>query len=138
MISGRLELSSLADMLRQRGLEENGSVQKFIDSEVIRKCDSKVPMDQGELKRSVVAHSVLGSGIVKYATPYARYLYYGQLMVARNGSAWAKSGEVKYVTSTSLKFQGGPERGAYWFARMKQNGGKDEILKGAKRLAGAR
>lgn len=138
MINGKLNLSSLQDILRKRGLEENGPVQKFIDSEVIRKCDPKVPMADGELKRSAVEKSTIGSGTVKYVTPYARYLYYGQLMVAQNGSAWAKSGETKHVTGTALKFQGAPERGAYWFERMKKDGGADEILRGAKELAGAR
>lgn len=33
-------------------------------------------------------------------------------------------------------FQEAPRRGNHWFDRMKQNGGKDEILAGARKLAG--
>lgn len=146
MINGKLNLSSLQDILRKRGLEENGPVQKFIDSEVIRKCDPKVPMADGELKRSAVEKSTIGSGTVKYVTPYARYLYYGQVMgpnipIHKAGDVvgfYSLPNQKKHLTGKSLTFSGAPERGAYWFERMKKDGGADEILRGAKELAGAR
>ena len=34
--------------------------------------------------------------------------------------------------------KGAPKRGTYWFERMKQDGGKDAILRGVKRMTGAK
>lgn len=75
----RLDLDGLQDALEARGLEPGGKVQKFIDSEVIRRCDPKVPFATGVLKHSAITASVIGQGMVVYATPYARYLYYGEV-----------------------------------------------------------
>ncbi|MBQ0058184.1 MAG: hypothetical protein KBT20_11060 [Bacteroidales bacterium] len=100
-------------ILRERGLDPNGEVQKFIDSECLRLCDPLVPFDQGTLKESGVINTVVGSGEIKYRTPYARRWYY-----------------------MPANFQGAPDRGNYWFDRMKNNGGKDQILRGAAKLAG--
>ena len=100
-------------ILAKRNLEMGGAVQKFIDSEVLRLCEPLVPFDQGTLARSGQINTVIGSGQVKYRTPYARRWYY-----------------------MPANFQEAPRRGTHWFDRMKQNGGKDEILAGARKLAG--
>lgn len=102
-------------ILAKRNLEKGGKVQKFIDSECLRLCEPLVPWDNGDLARSGKNNTVLGSGQIRYRTPYARRWYY-----------------------MPADFQEAPRRGNYWFERMKQNGGKDEILTGAKKLAGAR
>lgn len=93
--------------------ETINEVQQFIDSEVLRLCDDLVPKDTGILKQSGIMHTQVGSGQVKYCTPYARRWYY-----------------------MPAAFQEAPQRGNYWFERMKQRGGKQQILKGAKKLAG--
>lgn len=104
------------EVRRNRGLEENkGRVQRFIDSETLRLCTPYVPMAIGELIRSGLEHTVIGNGEVKYDTPYARRWYYKK-----------------------AKFTGAPKRGNYWFERMKNEGGKKEILKGARKIAGAK
>lgn len=90
-------------------------VQQFVDSEVLRLCDPYVPMDTGILKQSGIMHTVIGSGEVKYRTPYARRWYYREAY-----------------------FQGAPKRGTYWFERMKNEGGKGAILRGAKEIARSR
>lgn len=102
-------------VLNARGLQASGEVQKFIDSEVLRLCDPLVPFDQGTLKQSGTINTVVGSGEVRYRTPYARRWYY-----------------------MPANFQGAPDRGNYWFDRMKNNGGKDQILNGAAKIAGAK
>ncbi len=93
--------------------ETINEVQQFTDSEVLRLCDDLVPKDTGILKQSGIMHTQIGSGQVKYRTPYARRWYY-----------------------MPADFQEAPQRGNYWFERMKQKGGKQQILKGAKKLAG--
>lgn len=104
-----------AKILAAHGLEQNGEVQRFIDSEVLRLCEPMVPFDQGILIESGIINTVVGSGQVKYRTPYARRWYF-----------------------MPANFQESPRRGNYWFERMKNEGGKDQILAGARKLAGAK
>lgn len=100
-------------VLKARGLEDKGAVQKYIDSEVLRLCEPMVPFDQGTLVQSGNINTVIGSGQVKYRTPYARRWYY-----------------------MPASFQEAPRRGNYWFERMKNEGGKEKILDGARKIAG--
>ena len=104
-----------SQVMRDHGLDPKGEVQKYIDSEVLRLCDPYIPFDVGTLRDSGIENTVIGSGEVKWRTPYARRWYY---MPAR--------------------FQGAPQRGNYWFERMKRDGGKEQILAGAKKMAGAK
>ena len=97
--------------LKKRGLEEGGRVQYYIDNQVLRFCEPKVPKDTGDLIESGINQTQKGSGKVKYRTVYARRWYY-----------------------MPAKFQEAPERGNYWFERMKQQH-KQHILDGAKKIA---
>lgn len=97
--------------VRQFHLEEGGLVQQYIDSECLRLCADKVPLDKGALKQSGITNTIIGSGEIKYRTPYARRWYY-----------------------MPANFQGAPERGNYWFARMKQQYAAN-IKAGAQRIA---
>ena len=110
--------------------------QKFVDSEVIRLCDPYTPFESGMLKLSATLGTVVGRGEVIWNSPYARYLYYGMLMVSpTTGSPWAKRGERKKLTDKQLNYNGAPKRGKLWFERMKTDH-KTEILDGARRLVG--
>lgn len=102
-------------IMSSRGLDEGGRVQQFIDSECLRLCEGKIPKDTGALIQSGIINTQVGSGQVKWRTPYARRLYY----------------------HPEYNFDQSPERGAYWFDRMKTQY-KKQILKGAARLAGGR
>lgn len=141
----RLELDGLADALARRGLTPGGKVQQFIDSEVIRLCDPKVPFRTGVLKHSAITASAIGQGLVVYATPYARYLYYGEVYgpnipifeAGELAGFWSPPGQKKHPTGRPLTYNGAPERGAFWFERMKAEHGED-ILRGAAALAGGR
>lgn len=101
--------------IKKHGLDEGGIVQQFIDSEVLRRCNPYVPRDNGALIDSGILNTDIGSGMVVWDTPYARRWYY-----------------------ESAEFQGAPKRGNYWFERMKNEGGKEAILRGAAKLAGAK
>ena len=103
-------------VLDAHGLAPNGEVQKFIDSEVLRYCEPLVPFDLGTLIQSGIINTVVGSGKVQYRTPYARRWYY-----------------------MPANFQEAPRRGNYWFERaIHEEGGKDQFLAGARKLAGAK
>ena len=107
------EMKSIEEILLERGLNEGGPVQQYIDSEVLRLCDPYVPRDTGALIKSGIMNTSIGSGEVVWSTPYARRWYY-----------------------TPANFQGAPKRGNYWFERMKNEGGRLAILRGAAAIAG--
>lgn len=113
------------DIIKNHKLNENGEVNKFLRNEVDRLSDPYVPMDTGMLK---VNKRYPDNSSIVYASPYAHYMYYGKLMVAPNGSSWAKKGEKKHYTGKSLKYQGAPKRGAKWVERM-MNDRKQDIIK---------
>lgn len=85
--------------------------QKFVDSEVLRRCSPRVPFDTGALEKSGKLGTDVGSGEVNYIAPYAAYQYYS--------------------TAESRPYDS--NRGAKWFERMKASE-KDEILSGAQKL----
>lgn len=74
-------------------------IQRFVDSEVLRLCAPYIPFETGMLTRSGELGTVIGSGEVCYAAPYARRQY--------------------YATAQSRPYDA--RRGAYWFERMKIN-----------------
>ena len=110
---GVLEMDDLAKMLAKRGLQENGAVQQYIDSEVLELCDPYVPRLNGALAGSGKTATVIGSGVVEYDMPYARRWHY-----------------------EPAKFSGAPKRGNYWFDRMLNEGGRAKLLGGAAKIAG--
>ena len=133
-MSFEVHLDSTSTIARRHGLSRGGVIQKFIDSETIKFCAPYTPFDTGQLTRSATLGTVIGSGEVTYNSPYAKYLYYGKVMVSpTTGSAWAGLGERKILNGQDIKYNGAPKRGARWFERMKQNHGR-EILRGAERL----
>lgn len=97
-----------------RGLNENGAVQQFIDSEVIRLMEPYTPFRDGTLKGAPQSQSQIGSGVINQQLPYARRWYY-----------------------TPANFSGAPMRGTKWFERMKADH-RDSILRGAAQIAGAK
>lgn len=111
----KLEILPENLLLAKRSLNKGGKAQIFVDSEVLRCCDSYVPFRTGMLKRSGTTATVKGSGMVHYNTPYARLNYYSN---KGNG----KEGMNK-----------GGKRGRLWFERMKPDY-KDSILNGVKKI----
>lgn len=102
-------------VLKSRGLEEGGRVQKFIDTECLRLTNEKMPKRDNILISSGINNTVIGSGELRYRTPYARRLYY----------------------HPEYNFNQAPERGAYAFERMKQQY-KERILSGARKISGGK
>lgn len=85
--------------------------QKYVDSEVLRRCSPRVPIDTGMLEKSGKLGTEVGSGEVNYIAPYAAPQYYN--------------------TAESRPYDG--NRGAKWFERMKTEE-KDDILRGADKI----
>lgn len=117
--------------------ERFDSVQKFIDSECIRLMVRYTPARNNILYKSPVLGTRIGSGHIYYSSPYARYQYYGKLMVSSvTGSAYAKNGESKVLTNKNLRYDKARHNQAQklWFETMKANH-KEQILRGAAAIA---
>lgn len=117
MINAKLDLD-VNKIIASRGLEEGGKVQKYIDSECIRLMSPYTPKKDGDLIDSADKLTTIGSGEIRQGgalAPYAVKWYY-----------------------TNANFNGAPIRGTHWFERMKNDGGKESILNGAKKIAGAK
>lgn len=116
-------------IMKDRNLDDGGKVQRYVDSEVLRLSEPFIPRDigagsqGGNLIESGIISTQIGSGEVKWRTPYARRWYYNVANFQQDGLGRARVG------GTS-----GTGRGSYWFERMKKIYGKD-ILKGADEMA---
>ena len=79
--------------------------QKFIDAECIRHMVKYTPTLSTNLRKSATRGTKIGSGKIQYLAPYARYQYYGKLMVSSvTGSAYARQGEKKVLTDKDLVY----------------------------------
>lgn len=87
--------------------------QMYIDNEVLRFCNSRVPFDTGMLQMSGMLGTAFGSGEVGFLVPYAAAQYYGT------------------ATSRPYDFM----RGGQWFERGKADE-RERIMNNANRIAG--
>ena len=84
--------------------------QAYVDKQCIIRMAPETPRRTGALIKSATLGTVIGSGKINQTTDYARRWYYEK-----------------------ANFSGAPNRGNYWFERMK-NRHKDSILKGAQKI----
>lgn len=118
-------------------------MQQACDNACIKYMTPYVPMQTGVLAKSALLNTVIGSGKIVYATPYARYLYYGEKYAP--SYPITKDGELigffsppqKYPTGLPLQYSKTfhPLAGAYWFERMKTDH-KNDILQEVKQAGG--
>ena len=120
--------------------------QRFIDSECMRLMVPYTPRRNGMLEESVKLGTVIGSGELLYLSPYARYLYYGEIYgpnipIFEGGQLvgfFSPPGQKKYPTGRQMEYK--PSNGHHlvgklWFERMKADHA-DEIREGAAKIAG--
>lgn len=122
-----VKLDGIDKIIKRHGLDKDGEIIGKIRDEVARQSDPYVPMQIG-------GHGTLKAGIrypnnhsIKYIAPYARYQYYGKVMV---GSP------PKKVTNKNLKYSGAPKRGARWTTRMWADKGESILKKIEKYING--
>ncbi len=116
-------LDDAATMLRRRGLEPGGRVQRLFTNEVAKHSDPYIPMQQGLLKNT----RIIGADSITYNSPYARMMYYGKVMVDPvikaagflTPQGWrSRKGVKKIVSDREFKYHGAPMRGKLWDKRM--------------------
>lgn len=133
-----IKMLTRQQLLAKRGLEQRGVVQRYVDSEVLRRSTPYLPLQTGALRNAGIMGTDIGSGQVCWNGPYAKYLYHGKVMVGEHSrSPWANRGERKVVTDKAITYHGAPKRGPEWFEQMKIAHRK-AILSGAAKLAGGK
>lgn len=121
----KFDLSDADKIIQEHGLGPGGSVQKFFTNELLRISDPYTPFSSGILKGTAFI-SQDGTSIF-YNTPYARYLWYGKLMVdpiTEKGAFfkegygfWSRPKVQKQLTNIDLKYHGSQLRCSKWVER---------------------
>lgn len=119
----KVKINSTNKILKDHGLDQDGRAIRFLRDDADRLMNPYIPMDNGILRRN---KSYPSNHEIKYISPYAKYQYYGKLMLAKNGSSWAKKGEKKVLTSRNLKYHTSGT-GPKWDKMMMQRRGNELI-----------
>lgn len=82
-------------------LQAGSTAEHILAVQIAKDTEPFVPA----MTKSLVNRTQVVGGTVIYPGPYARYLYYGRLMVDPDtGSAWAKKGKKKVLKDKALTF----------------------------------
>ena len=136
MFTVKIDVSDAATILKNHGLNPGGRVQEFFTSEIMRKADPYVPFLAGALRDS--ARISEDKCAIIYDTPYARYHWFGKLMVdpvtgkgafySPTYGFWSRRYVDKVLTNKNLNYNGAPLRGPRWVERCWINE-KENIIK---------
>lgn len=134
MIDVAVKLPEAGQMIKKLGLNQRGAVQVKMAVEAIRLCDPLVPFRDGVLRQS--AHIADGGETIVWEQPYAKYQYYGMLMVDpkyKKGAMfspdygfWSRPGVTKELTDKPLEYHGQGQ--SHWFEKAMQNGGREQLV----------
>lgn len=72
----RVRLLSVDKTMEELGLNKGGRAQQKLDNVILQTCDPYIPLDTGTMRNSGPIHTVIGSGIIIWQTPYVRKQYY--------------------------------------------------------------
>ncbi len=119
------DIDKIDEILERRGLNPGGKTQKYFTNRVFEYSKPYAPFRTGNLSEFVVE---VGDDYILYNAPYARYQWYGHVMVGR---------PPKKPTDIPLKYNQSPMRGKEWTLRMWADRG-NEITEEVARFAGGR
>ena len=100
-----LEMHSVQQILKDKGLAPDGYVQMFHTQNVLRRIVKYMPYQSGMTIKVTAAQTNIRKPLIVTDTPYARFLFQGKLMVSDvTGSPWARKGETKHVVNRPLDY----------------------------------
>lgn len=112
-----LKTNPMGQILKDKGLTANGSVQSFHTNNVLRKIIKYMPYRTSATIKLTIAQTDINSRYIVTDVPYGKYLYYGKVMVGvHSGSAWARENEPKKVINKNLEYTKikHPQAGPFW------------------------
>ena len=109
-----LEMNSVNQILKDKGLDPGGDAQAFHTANVLRRIKRYMPFNSGMTYKVTVAQTDIRKPEIVTNTPYAKYLFYGKKMVnAKTGKGPRmipgiglryKKGTVLKETSENLEY----------------------------------
>lgn len=112
-----LRMNRIGQILKDKGLSANGSVQAFHTNNVLRRIVKYMPKLTGATIKITIAQTDINKPRIITDMPYAKFLFYGKVMVGvDSGSAWARANEPKRATSKDLNYTKTKNRlaGPHW------------------------
>lgn len=100
--------------------------QKLLNMQVAADCEPHIPFSQGALRSSQRYPQGIYGGEIEWDTPYAHYMYKGELYLSESGSSWARKYEAKKPSGKPLKYHHSGT-GEAWFEKAKRERLKDWI-----------
>ncbi len=130
-----LEMNSVGQILKDKGLNETGDVQQFHTANVLKRIKRYMPFLSGMTYKVTVAQTNIKKPEIVTNTPYAKYLFYGKVMIdPKLGVAgfmtpegWrSRKGSVKVRTGRDLKYTRtkNPQAGPRWDRALSANEGR--------------
>lgn len=112
-----VNMKPVNQILKAKGLTAGGDVQRFHTANVLRRIVRYMPYRSGATIKLTVAQSPISKPEIVTDAPYARYLYYGKVMVGR---------APKTVTDKDLDYTRtkNPQAGPFWDRRLVAAEGK--------------
>lgn len=118
----KVKMNKTSKIIKDHGLDKNGRVIAYLRNTADRLMMPFVPGGSGGMLAKLKTYP--NNYSLKYTSLQAHYQYTGKLMLAKNGSSWAKKGEKKYYTSKKLKYHTSGT-GDHWDKMMMQRRGKE-------------
>ena len=130
-----LEMNPVGKILKDKGLDANGDAQKFHTANVLKRIKRYMPFVSGMTYKVTVAQTDISRPYIITDTPYAKYLFYGKVMVdPKTGAAgfmtsegWrSRKGCVKVLTDRDLQYNRtkNPNAGPRWDRALSAAEGK--------------
>lgn len=113
-VTVHIEMKSIAQLLRDKGLDVNGDVQRFHTHNVLRRIVKYMPYRTGVTIKATIAQTDIGKPYIVTDVPYGKYLYYGRVM-AGGPPKKATDSELTYTRTKNKK------AGAFWDRQLIAN-----------------
>lgn len=120
----KVKINKTSQILKDHGLDESGRVIRYATTRADALMMPFIPGGSGGQLAKLKAYPKANE--IKYISPYAHYHYTGLLMLAENGSSWAKKGEKKHYAGKDLKYHTSGT-GPKWDKMMMQRRGNELI-----------
>ena len=126
MANVKIILPAANQLIRRKGLAQDGRVQMFHTQNCLRRIKRYMPFLSGDTYKITVAQTNIRKPEIVTDVPYARYLYYGKAMVnSKTGKGPAlipgvgyryKKGTILKPTDRDLKYTTtkNPNAGPFW------------------------
>ena len=135
-IVGNIKVNTrpVEEILRRKGLDINGDVQRFHTKNVLQRIQAYMPYRTGNTIDLTINHSPISKPAINTFTNYARYLHEGKVMVNAAtgkgpgmvpgvGPRWKKYTELKATDRPLVYTKKHPKAGSHWGQRLMEKEG---------------